>query len=90
VALIKIIDGEDYIRYTSYTPGTDAYERTDTILQYRYVGMTFDDARARAIIERAAGHEAQVRRSHACGFFEVSVSEIIEGAWTIVEPPEVI
>ena len=88
MADIMIREGQDSVRQVYATPGIDAYEQRVDTTQYRYVGLTYDDAVSKAVTLRAAGHEAQVRRTHACGFFEVSVTEITEGEWTVIEPAE--
>jgi hypothetical protein len=84
VADIIVKDSQDAIRLTWYFVGLDAKERWDAVTQYRIVGLTYEDAVTRAETERAAGHEAQVRRSHECGFFEVCVTEIEEGDWQLI------
>jgi hypothetical protein len=88
MALIKVVDGEDYLNIKLWMRrasdgGWLRGQKYDLLYQYRYVGMTETDARVQAAADRAAGREAQVRRSHACGFFEVSVTELTEGIWEV-------
>ena len=89
MADIMIRDGQDSIKIVYATPGIDATFMREDSEQYRYVGYTsYAAAVEKAIAVRAAGHEAQVRRSHACGFFEVSVTELTRYAWEPVEEEE--
>jgi uncharacterized protein YqiB (DUF1249 family) len=84
----RINDSYEYITYTISLPSGRTNYREDVIEHYRYVGMTEDAAKAcRADVHNVTtvpAVYAEVRRSGDAGMYEVVVSEVTYGTWSIL------